>query len=274
MELVSCSSAKDKEIGYNIFLFDTETNITTQLGDQKYNTQSVDWSEDDKYFMFVNEKKVEEIIVFRSSDVKQVEIPKIDLGKNEYKHLDAEWFNNTEILITNENSNSVFERQYINVESEKAANVTTTPEKVSNNMGIMDAVPEQIVEKAEAVTGLKFNEGNLSDNEEQIIFRADDFQVYHLDLATGKSDKLFKGFNIQWSPSKTKVSYNLHKTKELDQLNDYDGYNSDSLVTYIYDFNTGKSTKVSDFGTEVYFSHSDRYMVFFECAYGGLRGAI
>ena len=278
IELVSCKLAKDIEIGYNIFLFDTETNITTQLGDPKYSTQSVDWSEDDKYIMFVNEKKVDEIIVFRSSDIKQVEIPKTNLDKNEYKRLYAEWFSNTEIMITNENSNSVFDREYVSVEPKKATNVPTTPKKVSNIdsaiMGFMDRVPEYITDKIEVETGLKFYEGNITNNEEQIIFRADDFQVYHMDLTTGKRDEIFKGFNIQWSPSRTKVSYNIHKTNELDMLNDYDGYNSDSLATYVYDFKTGKSTKVADYGTAVYFSYRDKYMVFFECAYGGLRGAI
>ena len=278
MELASCKSTNDIENGFNIFLFDIETNRTTQLGDQKYIMQNVDWSEDDNYFMFVNENIVDEIKVYKSSDIKQIEIPKSDKDKNEYKYVDAEWVNNDEILITNKNVDSVFKSEIFSVETGKITNMTTIPEKVSNidpaNVGVNDSASTYIIEKIEAETGLKLYESNITKNGEQIIFRADDFQVYLMDLTTGKSNRIFKGFNIQWSPSRTKVSYNIHKTKELDVLDDNDGYNSDSLVTYIYDFNTGKSTKVADFGTRVFFSYYDKYMVFFECAYGGLRGEI
>ena len=225
------------ENGQYVYFMDVKNSTVSKVDNYKYRTDEIFWTNDNKYFMFKNFKPDkgffrtlyhDERLIFSVPDLQCIKAREDDdFDLNNY--IDP----------------------YLFVK-EKA--------KVWN---VYD-IPEEAREKIKNYIGMDYQEALINYSQDKVIFSTPDFKVYFMDLNTGKTKLFAKGFNLEWSENETKVIYYVHKYRKFEELRGTENLEGKDYITYMYDFNTGKSIKIADFGAEVYFSNDENYLVFYE----------
>jgi Tol biopolymer transport system component len=111
-------------------------------------------------------------------------------------------------------------------------------------------------------------------NREQALYSVNGYETYLYDIKTGEKKYLFKGFNLEWSPKESKIKYCIPKGNKFDNFDMEHNIRSDSLETYAYDLNSGKSKKIADFYANIFFSYDDKRIIFYQADYFASTGQI
>ena len=286
--LLSFILSYQKETKNIIYIMDTESNVISQIGDRKFIIAHIEWSNDNQKFMVINEKSnsikppyFDSIMLCSIPDYKITVLPNDNVTKFTYRDIAAGFINNNGILLNRYNTKDQHLFEILNISSGNRIEIAYKDidkyynadyDKASKEWNMYE-IPEQVAAKLIKAAESEYFEAIINYDGDTAIYRTKGHKVYSIDLNSGFVKFLFKGFYVKWSPSGTKLTYLTHKSKSFEELDDYDdGGLSEDLITYVYDFSTGKSTKVADFGTMVHFSNDDRYIVFYEHGYLGVRG--
>lgn len=275
------------EYYYNAYFMDLQSNEVSKLGNKKYNIDYVEWSKESKHFLFVNEKVdyyippfKDEIVVFSVPELKNIKLHKLNSNTWEHRRVLASFVEN-EIIAINSYSNENYLYETYNLESMEKTVITKDKfikyiDAINNGIAKLNDkydVPSNVESDIKKVFNKDPYDILISNNGEKVIYRDMDYKVYLLDLITMERKFLFCGYNLNWSPRESKISYCIPTEEKVEDYDFENGYSNESVTTYIYDLSTNKSSKVIDFGAEVYFSYDDKYIVFYKGGYIGGRGA-
>lgn len=235
--ILSNISLNNSENTQYIYFMDIENSTVSKVDNNKYRTDDIYWTNDSRYFMFKSFKPDtgffrtlydDERLIFSVPDLQCIKVTEDD-SFDLSSYIDPNLF-------------------------------VRFREKVWDVYDITEEAREKIKNYIET----NYQEALINYSEDKVIFRTPDFKAYFMDLRTGKTKLFAKGFNLKWSKNETKVIYYVHKYRKFEELNGNESPVGKDYITYMYDFNTGKSTKVADFGAEVYFSDDETYLVFRE----------
>lgn len=274
--LLSCSKDNGGD-DLRLYMCDLFNNKVTEFYVGNYYSKDIYWSEDNKYFFLLENKKIKErdvnfIHLFSSNDLKEINIPE-EINDTAFPQKGIRWIDKDKLVIYKHINQSKPDVDMIfNVESKTLKIIDE--EEYQKYISEIDYKEDMyrarynIPEDLEKEYKLKMGEDSISSilsyDKSKLIYQTEGFKTYLYNIKTGEKTYLFSGFDIEWSESEKKLRYCLHKSLKLDEMQIQDRYWSKELETYVYDIEKKQSQKIADYYADVYFSPNDRYIVFFD----------